>query len=164
MEPGPELNDYLTDVGWPNTILRTLNDYGYTPPGPDRCFRAFYNEKKVEKDSKKTKCYARNIFVDIESTTIDELKVSANAGLYEKDYLISGKGTCHNFCRAFYTVGKELEQEFRDRIRKMADECDNVQGFIIHNSISGGTGAGLGSLILENLSVYYRKKARLDFT
>lgn len=50
-----------------------------------------------------------------------------------------------------------------DRIRKIADQCTGLQGFIIHNSVGGGTGSGLGNLILERLSVDYGKKTKLGF-
>ena len=50
-----------------------------------------------------------------------------------------------------------------DRIRKIADQCTGLQGFIIYNSVGGGTGSGLGNLILERLSVDYGKKTKLGF-
>jgi tubulin alpha len=34
---------------------------------------------------------------------------------------------------------------------------------MLYNSVSGGTGAGLGSLLLEFLSVEYSKKMKLGF-
>jgi len=50
-----------------------------------------------------------------------------------------------------------------DRIRKLADHCDNIMGFVVPHSVGGGTGSGLGCLILENLSSYYRKIPKLGF-
>jgi tubulin alpha len=35
-----------------------------------------------------------------------------------------------------------------DRIRKAADECTGLQGFMIYNSVGGGTGSGFTSLLL----------------
>ena len=51
-----------------------------------------------------------------------------------------------------------------DRIRKLADNCNGLQGFLFFNSVGGGTGSGLGSLLLERLSVDYGKKSKLGFT
>jgi len=42
----------------------------------------------------------------------------------------------------------------------MVDQCSNIQGFMIYNSIGGGTGSGLSSLLLERLSVDYSKKIK----
>ncbi len=50
-----------------------------------------------------------------------------------------------------------------DKIRKLADNCSGLQGFMITQSVGGGTGSGLGSLILERLSVDYGKKTKMDF-
>jgi tubulin alpha len=43
------------------------------------------------------------------------------------------------------------------------DNCDNVQGFVVNHSVGGGTGSGLGCLLLERLAVDYRKKSKLGF-
>ncbi|KAH9301816.1 hypothetical protein KI387_013399, partial [Taxus chinensis] len=51
-----------------------------------------------------------------------------------------------------------------DRIRRLADNCTGLQGFLVFHAVGGGTGSGLGSLLLERLSVDYRKKSKLGFT
>ncbi|GME90761.1 unnamed protein product [[Candida] boidinii] len=45
----------------------------------------------------------------------------------------------------------------------MADQCDGLQGFLFTHSLGGGTGSGLGSLLLEQFSNDYGKKAKLEF-
>merc|ERR1711972_408983 len=50
-----------------------------------------------------------------------------------------------------------------DRVRKMVDNSENVQGFIVNHSVGGGTGSGMGMLILERLAVDYRKKSKIGF-
>jgi tubulin alpha len=61
-------------------------------------------------------------------------------------------------------VGKEIVDLCLDRIRKLADNCTGLQGFLVFNAVGGGTGSGLGSLLLERLSVDYGKKSKLGFT
>lgn len=51
-----------------------------------------------------------------------------------------------------------------DRVRKLADSCTGLQGFLVFNAVGGGTGSGFGSLLLERLSVEYGKKSKLGFT
>merc|ERR1719317_825018 len=53
--------------------------------------------------------------------------------------------------------------QVNDRLRKLVDNSQNVQGFIIHHAVGGGTGSGLGALILERIAVDYRKKSKLGF-
>merc|ERR1712053_22916 len=67
------------------------------------------------------------------------------------------------FARGHYTVGKEILDQVNDRLRKLVDNSENVQGFIIHHAVGGGTGSGLGALILERIAVDYRKKSKIGF-
>ena len=55
----------------------------------------------------------------------------------------------NNFARGHYTIGKEIVDLCLDRIRKLADNCTSLQGFLVFNAVGGGTGSGLGSLLLE---------------
>ena len=50
-----------------------------------------------------------------------------------------------------------------DRIRKLADQCSGLQGFLVFHSFGGGTGSGFTSLLMERLSVDYGKKSKLEF-
>jgi len=70
----------------------------------------------------------------------------------------------NNFARGHYTIGKEIVDLVLDRIRKLADNCTGLQGFMLFNAAGGGTGSGLGCLMLERLSVDYGKKSKLSFT
>ena len=50
-----------------------------------------------------------------------------------------------------------------DRILKLADQCCDLQGFLIFHSFGVGTGSGLTSLLMEKVSVDYGKKSKLEF-
>jgi len=71
---------------------------------------------------------------------------------------------CYICCLYSISVGKEIVDLCLDRIRKLADNCTGLQGFLVFNAVGGGTGSGLGSLLLERLSVDYGKKSKLGFT
>ncbi len=60
-------------------------------------------------------------------------------------------------------AGKEVVDLVLDRIRKLADQCTGLQGFLIFHSFGGGTGSGFTSLLMERLSVDYGKKSKLEF-
>jgi hypothetical protein len=64
----------------------------------------------------------------------------------------------------FSAVGREIVDLCLDQIRKLADNCTGLQGFLVFNAVDGGTGSGLGSLLLERLSVDYGRKSKLGFT
>lgn len=47
--------------------------------------------------------------------------------------------------------GAELIDPILDIIRRQSEACESLQGFQIIHSLGGGTGAGLGSLLLSKL-------------
>jgi tubulin alpha len=65
--------------------------------------------------------------------------------------------------RGHYTVGKEKIDVILDKARRLADNCSGLQGFFVFHSYGGGTGSGLGALLLEHLSTDYGKKSKLEF-
>ena len=46
----------------------------------------------------------------------------------------------------------------------MSERCDSMQGFMIFNAISGGTGSGFSSILLERLADEYDRKSKLAFS
>ena len=125
----------------------------------DDAFNTFFSETGAGKH------VPRAVFVDLEPTCMDEVRTGTYRQLYHPEQLINGKeDAANNYARGHYTVGKELIDLTLDRIRKLADQCTGMQGFLLFHSFGGGTGAGFGSLLLERLSVDYGKKSKLEFT
>jgi len=72
--------------------------------------------------------------------------------------MVTGKeDAANNYARGHYTVGKEYIDKTIDNIRKLADQCTGLQGFLIFHSFGGGTGSGFSSLLLERLSIDFGK-------
>jgi len=106
----------------------------------------------------------RNITVDLEPTVVDDVRTGNYSQMFHPEFLLNGKeDAANNFARGHYTVGKEILDQVNDRLRKLVDNSQNVQGFIIHHAVGGGTGSGLGALILERIAVDYRKKSKIGF-
>merc|ERR1711977_745004 len=98
-------------------------------------------------------------------TVVDEIRTGTYRQLFHPEQLISGKeDAANNFARGHYTIGKEIVDLVLDRLRKLADNCTGLQGFMIFNACGGGTGSGLGCLLPERLSVDYGKKSKISFT
>merc|ERR1712032_1345996 len=94
----------------------------------------------------------------------DETRTGVYRQLYHPEQLINGKeDAANNYARGHYTIGKEIVDLVLDRIRKLADQCTGLQGFLIFHSFGGGTGSGFASLLMERLSVDYGKKSKLEF-
>ncbi|KAG2463272.1 tubulin alpha-8 chain-like [Polypterus senegalus] len=106
----------------------------------------------------------RAIFVDLEPTVIDEVRTGTYRRLFHPEQLITGKeDAANNYARGHYTIGKDIIESVLDRIRKLADQCAGLQGFLIFHSLGGGTGSGFASLLMERLSFDYGKKSKLEF-
>jgi len=109
-------------------------------------------------------CVPRNVTVDLEPTVVDDVRQGFLQKAFHPEYLINGKeDAANNFARGHYTVGKEIIDTVSDRLRKLVDNSDNVQGFVMNHAVGGGTGSGLGALILERIAVDYRKKSKIGF-
>ncbi|CAK0819626.1 unnamed protein product [Prorocentrum cordatum] len=127
--------------------------------GGDDAFNTFFSETGAGKH------VPRCVMVDLEPTVVDEVRTGTYRQLFHPEQLISGKeDAANNFARGHYTIGKEIVDLVLDRIRKLADNCTGLQGFMVYNAVGGGTGSGLGCLMLERLSVDYGKKTKVSFT
>ncbi|XP_017460784.1 PREDICTED: tubulin alpha-1 chain-like, partial [Rhagoletis zephyria] len=106
----------------------------------------------------------RAVFVDLEPTVVDQVRLGPYGKLFHPEQLITGKeDAANNYARGHYTIGKEIVDTVLDRIRRLADQCSGLQGFLIFHSFGGGTGSGFTSLLMERLSVDYGKKSKLEF-
>ncbi|OHE92312.1 tubulin/FtsZ family protein [Colletotrichum orchidophilum] len=106
----------------------------------------------------------RSLFVDLDPSPIDEIRTGGYRQLFHPELLISGKeDAANNYARGHYTIGKEMVDNVIDRVRRVADNCHSLQGFLIFHSFGGGTGSGFGALLLERLSTEYGKKSKLEF-
>ncbi|KAL0625841.1 Tubulin alpha-3 chain [Plecturocebus cupreus] len=126
--------------------------------GGDDSFNTFFSETGAGKH------VPRAVFVDLEPTVVDEVRTGTYRQLFHPEQLITGKeDAANNYARGHYTIGKEIVDLVLDRIRKLADLCTGLQGFLVFHSLGGGTGSGFASLLMERLSVDYGKKSKLEF-
>jgi tubulin alpha len=124
----------------------------------DQSFTTFFSETGAGK------YVPRTVMLDLEPSVIDEVRTGPYRQLFHPEQLISGKeDAANNYARGHYTVGKERIDSVIDYIRKLADNCSGLQGFLLFHSFGGGTGSGMGALLMERLSVDYGKKTKLEF-
>ncbi|KAK3927180.1 Tubulin alpha-1C chain [Frankliniella fusca] len=140
-------------------------EHGISPDGTmpaekvNDSFSTFFHETGTGKH------VPRAILVDLEPTVIDEVRSGPYKSMYHPEQMLSGKeDAANNYARGHYTVGKEMIDLTLDRVRKLADQCTGLQGFLIFHSFGGGTGSGFSSLLMERLSVDYGKKSKLQFS
>jgi tubulin alpha len=94
-------------------------------------FNTFFNETSSGKH------VPRAVFVDLEPTVIDEVRTGLYRQLFHPEQLITGKeDAANNYARGRYTIGNEISELVLDRVRKLADQCDGLQGNFIKHKIS----------------------------
>jgi len=101
---------------------------------------------------KQSKWVPRSVIVDLEPGTIDVIKASPLGDLFRPDNMVFGaNGAGNNWAKGHYTEGAELVEEVLDVLRKEAEKGSCVQGFQLFHSVGGGTGSGMGTLLLLKL-------------
>jgi tubulin beta len=63
-----------------------------------------------------------------------------------------------------YTEGAELVGQVLDVIRREAEGCDHLQGFQLTHSLGGGTGAGMGTLLISKIREEYPDRMIATFS
>ncbi|XP_037799597.1 tubulin alpha-8 chain-like [Penaeus monodon] len=105
----------------------------------------------------------RTVFVDLEPAVINQVRIGTYRQLFHPEQLISGKeDAANNYARGHFTIGREAINLVVEQIRKLADTCTNLQGFLVFHSLGGGTGSGFTSHLMEKLSIDYGKKNKLE--
>jgi len=151
-------NQYCAEHAIEHTGKRELKEADSSIDKSDMYFTTFFEETGTGQ------FVPRNITVDLEPTVVDDVRTGKMSQMFHPEFLLNGKeDAANNFARGHYTVGKEILDQVNDRLRKLVDNSENVQGFIIHHAVGGGTGSGLGALILERIAVDYRKKSKIGF-
>lgn len=94
----------------------------------------------------------------------DEVRTGKYKELFHPDQLITGKeDAANNFARGYNTIGRDMIEPVADRIRKMAEQSNSLQGFFLFHSFGGGTGSGFSALLMDKLNENFSKKCKLEF-
>ncbi|XP_047105021.1 tubulin alpha-3 chain-like [Schistocerca piceifrons] len=110
------------------------------------------------------KCVPRLVAVDLEPTVIDEVRKGCYRGLFHPEQLVTGKEDASNcYARGHYQLGREMIDLVMDRVRRVAEACPSVAGFLLFRSFGGGTGSGFGNLMLECLCRDYGRLPKIEF-
>ncbi|GJJ71045.1 tubulin beta [Entomortierella parvispora] len=107
----------------------------------------------------------RAVLVDLEPGTIDAVRTGEYGALFRPDNYIHGQsGAGNNWAKGHYTEGAELVDSVLDVVRKEAESCDCLQGFQITHSLGGGTGAGMGTLLISKIREEYPDRMMCTFS
>jgi len=107
----------------------------------------------------------RAVLVDLEPGTVDVIRASPYGSLFRPDNMIFGQnGAGNNWAKGHYTEGAELVDQVMDVVRKEVENCDCPQGFQISHSLGGGTGSGMGTLLISKIREEYPDRMLCTFS
>jgi tubulin beta len=98
---------------------------------------------------------ARAVLFDLDTGALNEV-MSSNTGNYFMPTTIShGNGSGNSYACARFDIGSEEVDIIMDGVRREVEVCDHLQGFQFHTALAGGTGSGLGALVLSRIKDEY---------
>jgi tubulin beta len=114
--------------------------------------------------------------VDLEPGTMDAIRDGTYGRLFHPNNFVFGQaGAGNNWAKGHYTEGAELVDQVMDVVRKETENCDcmqvsvycsstflpwsliacSFQGFQVTHSLGGGTGSGMGTLLVQKIREDY---------
>ena len=96
---------------------------------------------------------------------MDSIKAGPYGELFRPDNFVFGQsGSGNNWAKGHYTEGAELVDNVLDVVRKEAEGCDCLQGFQLTHSLGGGTGSGMGTLLISKIREEYPDRIMSSFS
>ncbi|KAJ1433982.1 Tubulin/FtsZ, GTPase domain [Sesbania bispinosa] len=144
---GHQVHTHVVKVGLDVELNVLINSYGY-------CMKILDAQEVFDKMTK------RDVISLVKLTVVYARSGDMNSAhnLFVERPL---RGIAANdFARGHYTVGKEIVDLCLDRIRKLVNNCTGLQGFLVFNDVSVGTGSGLGiiALLVINSTISFIEK------
>ncbi|KAH8506033.1 hypothetical protein H0E87_013026 [Populus deltoides] len=107
----------------------------------------------------------RAVLMDLEPGTMDSVRSGPYGQIFRPDNFVFGQsGAGNNWAKGHYTEGAELIDSVLDVVRKEAENCDCLQGFQVCHSLGGGTGSGMGTLLISKIREEYPDRMMLTFS
>ncbi|KAJ8477272.1 hypothetical protein OPV22_020999 [Ensete ventricosum] len=107
----------------------------------------------------------RAVLVDLEPGTMDAVRSGPFGRIFRPDNFIYGQsGAGNNWAKGHYTEGAELVDAVLDVVRAEVEKCDCLQGFQLCHSLGGGTGSGMGTLLVSKIREEYPDRMMLTFS
>ena len=114
----------------------------------------------------------RAVLVDLEPGTMDSIRSAPYGNIFRPDNFVFGQSGAEiigpkaitqrvwtfmceiklgNVTLSSFFLGAELVDAVLDVVRKESEGCDCLQGFQLSQSLGGGTGSGMGTLLISKI-------------
>uniref|UniRef100_A0A7S2W2H7 Tubulin/FtsZ GTPase domain-containing protein n=1 Tax=Mucochytrium quahogii TaxID=96639 RepID=A0A7S2W2H7_9STRA len=113
--------------------------------------------------SKKASRVARSILVDMEPRVIDQCIQNRKKWRYDPANCFTFEGgSGNNWAQGYAKHGSSVSNYVIEIARREAERCDAVGGFLLLQSVAGGTGSGLGTYLTEQIADEFPNVSRVN--
>jgi tubulin beta len=106
----------------------------------------------------------RSVMMDLEPSVVETVQSGQYGALFKPDNFVKGQnGAGNTWAKGHYTEGAEIIDQALDVARKEVEACDCLQGFQMCHSIGGGTGSGMGTLLMSKLREEYPDRIMVSY-
>ena len=141
-----------------SSLLRTIAEEQTELNGGELCESFFRKQRLVASDSYSIKgvvekTLARSVLVDMEPKVIASTvrNDSAYFRVDPRSCFAKQSGSGNNWARGFFEYGNKYGDDILDKVRREVEKCDLFGGFLVMQSLAGGTGSGLGAKLAQLL-------------
>eukprot|EP01036_Dinobryon_divergens_P049623 gene49623-66471_t len=126
-----------------------LQEHEKTPDN-DESLSAFFRFAPQRDGSRVMK--ARALLIDMECGPLTETMRGPLGSLFdETQFVMDVSGSGNNWAHGHMHYGPQYRPKFEEALRRIAEDCDSLQTFILTHSLGGGTGSGVGTYVLGML-------------
>ena len=96
---------------------------------------------------------------------MDAIRACETGKLFKPDNFVNAaNGAGNNWAKGHYTEGAELVDQAMDVLRREAESCECLQGFQLTHSLGGGTGSGMGTLLLSKIKEEFPDRMVMSYS
>lgn len=129
---------------------------------------SFYSHQR-NSDTNKERFVPLALFVDLQDEEFNRIQRGGknHTSLYGDEQFVhqeKGAPISGGSFAVGYVQTRELLEKSMEKIRKMVEQCNYLQCFLVMHSVGGGFGSGFTASLLEALSAQYGKKGKMTFS
>lgn len=143
-------------AAWFDTVAKELGSGAYSTHAADSFFQQRRGDRPTTAAPDDRQWAARAVLADMEPKVIYSAKQSAlassNGWCYAPGCSAAGQSGCgNNWALGHNKFGPAMAPAVLDLVRKQVEACDVFEGFLMLQSMAGGTGAGAGTYMAQAL-------------
>ena len=128
----------------------------------------FFRMPSRKRGEQQNSAIARSLLIDMEpgvvQRTYSQAQKSARGWTYSRcNCYVQQSGSGNNWAMGYHEYGPKIKEVIVESIRKEQEISDVFSGFLVLQSVAGGTGSGLGAYLTAELGDAFPKSFLLNY-